>query len=314
MVRTHNNNQPTTPVASPSYRQSLWKFRHPRALAAAILILVLLTFGGLWWLNKQSDQELSDKQARLNSQMAEADKLIAKLKQERLDRERQAAEEAKKLADEAAAQAAQNKLPAAQQKLAANPTACNPSTTHNNPASPDVIVNKKHCIMPISYAPSDLVTAYGATMSSAAANQFAKLVEAAARDGVAISASSSYRSYSAQVATYNHWVTVNGSVQAADKVSARPGYSEHQTGLAVDVTSNGCALDCFASTVAYPWMKAHAHKYGFVERYPSGKEAVTGYNPEPWHYRFVGTSTAAALRSSGLTTLEEYWNISGGDY
>ena len=97
--------------------------------------------------------------------------------------------------------------------------------------------------MPINYAPSDLVMAYGATMTSAAASQFAKLVEAAARDGVAISASSSYRSYSAQVATYNHWVTVNSSVQAADKVSARPGYSEHQTGLAVDVTSNGCALD-----------------------------------------------------------------------
>ena len=142
MVRTHKNKQPTQPIAGSSYRQNLWKFRHRRVLAAVILILALLTSGGLWWLNKQSDQELSYKQARLNSQMAEADNLIAKLKQERLERERQAAEEAKKLADEAAAQAAQNKLPAAQQKLVTNPTACNSSTTHNNPTSTDVIVNK----------------------------------------------------------------------------------------------------------------------------------------------------------------------------
>jgi hypothetical protein len=188
MVRTHKSKQPTQPIAGSSYRQNLWKFRHPRALAAVILILALLTSGGLWWLNKQSNHDLKSKQVHLDSQMAEADKLIAKLKQERLERERQAAEEARKLADEAAAQAAQNKLPAAQQKLAANPTACNPSTTHNNPTSTDVIVNKKHCIMPINYSPSDLVMAYGATMTSAAASQFAKLVEAAARDGVAISA------------------------------------------------------------------------------------------------------------------------------
>src|SRR5690606_33070642 len=111
---------------------------------------------------------------------------------------------------------------------------------------------------------------YGATLRREAATQFALLVQAAQKDGMTIGATSSYRSYAAQIATYQHWVSVNGSIAAADTVSARAGYSEHQTGLAVDVSSGGCSLDCFAGTPAYAWMKKNAHAYGFIERYPPG--------------------------------------------
>ncbi len=151
-----------------------------------------------------------------------------------------------------------------------------------------------------------------------AADQAAQLAVEVAKDaaaqGISISASSSYRSYAAQVATYNHWVAVNGSIAAADQVSARPGYSEHQTGLAVDVSSNGCSLDCFASSPAYAWMQSHAAEYGFIERYPSGLTSITGYSPEAWHYRYVGVAVAKDMKNTSVKTLEQYWNVAGGDY
>lgn len=137
---------------------------------------------------------------------------------------------------------------------------------------------------------------------------------AASRAGHTFTASSSFRSYDSQVATYNHWVSVNGSYAAADRVSARPGYSEHQTGLTIDLATSGCALECFGGTSAYAWIKAHAASYGFIERYPAGYESITGYSAEPWHWRYVGPSTAQAFVSSGVRTLEQYWAMPGGTY
>lgn len=124
-----------------------------------------------------------------------------------------------------------------------------------------------------------------------------------------LGATSSYRSYAAQIATYQHWVTVNGSVTAADTVSARAGYSEHQTGLAVDVSSGGCSLDCFSGTAAYAWIKQNAYRFGFIERYPPGFTNITGYSPEAWHYRYVGVAVATAMKSAGTKTLEQYYNF-----
>lgn len=138
---------------------------------------------------------------------------------------------------------------------------------------------------------------------------------AAATAGVPLSLTSSYRSYDNQVATYNHWVHVNGSYAAADTVSARPGYSEHQTGLAVDLMRpDGCSLECFAKTAQYAWMKDNAHKYGFIERYQVGQEAITGYSPEAWHWRYVGPAAATDMKTKGVKTLEQYWNVEGGSY
>ena len=118
-----------------------------------------------------------------------------------------------------------------------------------------------------------------------------------------------------QVSTYNGYVSQYGQAQA-DTFSARPGHSEHQTGLAVDLgnSNNSCALEiCFGDTAGGLWLAANAADYGFIVRYPQGKEADTGYQYEPWHLRFLGVDTAKAVVASGKT----WTNISAlwyGDY
>ena len=183
-----------------------------------------------------------------------------------------------------------------------------------NPTSITVVVNKKHCFNPPSWAPPDLTYVDGYLMRTEAASHMQAMMNAASAAGSGFGITSAYRSYSDQVATYNHWVQVNGSAAAADTVSARPGYSEHQTGLAADLAAGGCALECFANTSQYTWLKANAANYGFIERYPPGLTSITGYSPEAWHWRYVGVPTATAMKNSGVQTLEAYFNISGGDY
>jgi len=191
---------------------------------------------------------------------------------------------------------------------------CDTPNAHSDPRQINVVINKKHCLSPRSFAPSDLVTIGGATLTSAAASAFGKMADAAAAAGVPLSVTSSYRSYQSQVSTYNTWVAQNGSADAADKVSARPGYSEHQTGLALDLAAGSCGLECFTTTAQSAWLITHAADYGFINRYPRGAEAITGYSPEPWHYRYVGVAVAQDMTARGIPTLEQYWNITGGDY
>jgi len=191
-----------------------------------------------------------------------------------------------------------------------SPTHCDVS----NPTSVTVVVNKKHCINPPSWAPPDLASLDGYLMRSVAAGYMQQMMQAAAAAGLPFGLTSAYRSYNDQVATYNNWVQVNGSTTSADTVSARPGYSEHQTGLAADLDTGSCVLECFGTTAQYTWLKQNAANYGFIERYPSGLTGVTGYSPEPWHWRYVGSDTALAMKRSGVQTLEEYLGVSGGDY
>lgn len=182
-----------------------------------------------------------------------------------------------------------------------------------NPANIEVIVNKKHPVNPINYEPVDLVNVYGAVLSKKASVDFKAMYEAARGAGVPFSVTSSYRSYNDQIATYRHWVSVSGSVEA-DKYSARPGYSEHQTGLVVDVAYDGCALSCFGDTVSYRWFSENAYKFGFIQRYQKGKEAITGYSSEEWHYRYIGKENALKMKADSISTLEEFWGFEGGDY
>lgn len=194
-----------------------------------------------------------------------------------------------------------------------NERPCNPSVWNNNPGSINVLVNKKHCLIPLDFAPQDLVTTHGATISSKAASDFNRMYNDAVAAGQGFIVSSSYRSYATQVNTYNYWVSVNGQA-VADTVSARPGYSEHQTGFAVDLGVHGCILDCFSKTTQYSWLKSNAVNYGFIERYLSGYEEITGYQGEPWHYRYVGTSVAQDMKAKNIPTLEQYFKIEGGYY
>lgn len=137
-----------------------------------------------------------------------------------------------------------------------------------------------------------------------ALNAFNQMQEDAANEGLDIYISSSYRSYSDQERIYNGYVEYDGK-EAADTYSSRPGYSDHQTGMAFDLNSID---DSFGYTAESDWVKDNAHKYGFIIRYPEGKEDITGYQYEPWHIRYIGVEKATEVYESGLC-LEEFLGV-----
>lgn len=163
-----------------------------------------------------------------------------------------------------------------------------------------MVVNKKHPL-PVNYAPGENLTAGNAVRQIIADMQQA---------GFDISSSySGYRSYSYQAQIYQQYAATQGQA-AADTFSAKPGYSEHQAGLAFDIRHGNGTL--VTNGPAAEWISANAHKYGFIVRYQSGKEHITGYSAEPWHLRYIG-GQATAVHESGQT-LEEYLGVPGGSY
>lgn len=191
-----------------------------------------------------------------------------------------------------------------------------------NPASRLVLVNKRNPLVPLDYIPGDLVAPAVASGSgeamllrSEAAAAVERMFTAAAAQGVGITLKSSYRSYATQVGVYNGYVA-NKGVAAADSTSARPGFSEHQTGLALDIgdANAGTACDftsCFADTAVGGWVAAHAAEQGFLVRYVPGQEDITGYLAEPWHLRYVGAAVAQDMQARGITSYEEYLGLPG---
>lgn len=161
-------------------------------------------------------------------------------------------------------------------------------------------------------APGDLVTlepqmvsAAGQAMRADAAAAFAELFAAAQRDGFTILAASAYRSYQTQVVVYAGHVARLG-VAEADRISARPGHSEHQLGTTTDVTSEsaGYSLGGFEGTPEAVWLASNSWRFGFIISYPAGKEPITGYSYEPWHIRWIGQAQAQQAYASGLTLHE----------
>jgi zinc D-Ala-D-Ala carboxypeptidase len=134
---------------------------------------------------------------------------------------------------------------------------------------------------------------------------FEELSEAAAKENYTVLAMSSYRSYQYQYNLYNRYVSTDG-VEAADTYSARPGYSEHQTGLAVDVYNGKIDFTNFEKTKEYNWMQDNAYKFGFILRFPKDKVLETGYQYESWHYRYVGKEIAKYIHDNNLC-FEEYY-------
>ncbi len=168
-----------------------------------------------------------------------------------------------------------------------------------------ILCNKYHQLKK-DYVP-DLVSldGYGGgKMERVAAKYFKEMSNAAKKDGISIYNVSGYRSYNTQKDLYNGYVSRNGRTRA-DTFSARPGTSEHQTGLATDINS---VSDSFANTKAYKWLIANSYKYGFILRYPKGKEFITGYKYEPWHFRYVGKETATFIYEKDITYEEYYAN------
>lgn len=186
-----------------------------------------------------------------------------------------------------------------------------------NPLDILVLVNKKRHLTS-DYVPPDLVepqipfsftgNSPKKTMRQEAARDIEKLFNAAKTDGIDLVAQSGYRSYTTQKQIYTEAYKQQG--EQANQYSAQPGQSEHQTGLAMDVTSHAMGFQLepsFADTKEGKWLAQNAAAYGFIIRYPKGKESITGYSYEPWHIRYVGVKIAQDLSAKGLT-LEEYFS------
>jgi D-alanyl-D-alanine carboxypeptidase len=169
--------------------------------------------------------------------------------------------------------------------------------------------------VPRSYVPPDLVSTAqagitgGGKVRAVVIDDLRTMAEAAATAGNEIGIRSAYRSYASQESVFASWVSQLGYARAL-KVSARPGHSEHQLGLAIDFRSepaDATLTTTWASTPAGKWMKAHAWEYGFVLSYPKGTIAITCYDYEPWHFRYVGRDLATLIHASGLTQREYLW-------
>lgn len=164
-----------------------------------------------------------------------------------------------------------------------------------------LIANKKYPL-PSTYAPGE---------SKEAREAFEEMAAEAKLSGINLTAFSTYRSYEYQTSLYERYVNKDG-VEAADRYSARPGYSEHQTGLAFDIGEVNYekywASFKFGETEAGKWVAANAYRYGFILRYPEGKENITGYRHESWHFRYVGKEVAEDIFKRNIT-LEEYLGL-----
>ena len=179
-----------------------------------------------------------------------------------------------------------------------------------NPDSLMVLVNKLNRLQS-NYVPHDLeqISLNYATnhkfLRKEAKENFEKLSSDAKKIGYSIIAVSAYRDYDYQENLFNNYVKEKGENYAL-KCSAKAGHSEHQTGLSVDVMGSNNDYDQFEKSKEFDWMKNNSYKYGFILRYPKGKEYITGFKYEPWHYRYVGKDIASIIYTEGIT-LEEYY-------
>ena len=190
-----------------------------------------------------------------------------------------------------------------------------PSETQAATNKDDILlVNKEHSLSS-NYVPSNLVipnvpfVSDQEKMKSHAADALEELFAQAESEGINLFASSGYRSYDYQQEVHQYYVNQYGE-EYANQISAKPGESEHQTGLVMDVTSPSVdyqLIQEFGDTAAGGWVEEHADDYGFIIRYPEGKQSITGYQYEPWHLRYVGESHAQEIMSGNIT-LEEYLN------
>lgn len=181
-----------------------------------------------------------------------------------------------------------------------------------------ILINKTHTV-DSNYKPDDLASIKyfasnrsesGRYMRAEAADHFHQLIEAAADQGLKIVMTTAYRSYSFQKVLWDNYVAKDGEA-AASRYSARPGTSEHQSGLAVDVSSPSVSYELtrkYADTEEGKWLAENAHKFGFIIRFPEGKEDITGYMYEPWHLRYVSESVAEEIYEADIT-LEEYLEL-----
>lgn len=187
---------------------------------------------------------------------------------------------------------------------------------YNDPVATDmdkgelILVNKFHYLVE-GYQPEDLVNMNlqyaftGKKIRTDVYGAFKRMVNTAKKEGLTIVANSSFRTYEYQEGLYTSYKGSYGK-EYADNYAARPGHSEHQTGLSIDISTLNSTMDSFEDTLEFTWLQEHAHEYGFILRYPKNKEFITGYNYESWHYRYVGEAKAKEIKNLGIT-FDEYY-------
>lgn len=189
-----------------------------------------------------------------------------------------------------------------------------------------VVVNKLRPLNPTDYAPGNLIeiksseslnNPRGLKIDGIAASALEKLANRMFLEGAGkLFMNSGYRSYENQLELFKS-KTVQYGLAGALIRSAKAGHSEHQTGLAIDVSvqAQGCAImQCFGDTIGGKWLADNSWRFGFIIRYPDGTQNITGYTYEPWHLRYVGTEFAKHYRSSGVQTLEELWGYPAAEF
>ena len=185
------------------------------------------------------------------------------------------------------------------------------NTKLSNKLNKTTILVNKYIYLPEDYIPNNLTNINEEFTNSTrqlvyeAKEAFEKMATAAKAQNYTIRAISAYRSYDYQKGLYDNYIKKDG-VEKADTYSARPGYSEHQTGLVVDIDNIKTDYNNFETTEEFKWMQANAHNYGFILRYPKDKENITGYEYESWHYRYVGKEIATFIKNNNLT-FDEYY-------
>ena len=173
-----------------------------------------------------------------------------------------------------------------------------------------VLVNKYN-VLDKSYEPSNMINVdlsysyEGRRILPEVNDAFIKMYNDAKKEEINLFVVSAYRSYSYQEKLYNNYITMYG-IDYANTVSAKPGFSEHQTGLAMDILSPGVQMSEFENTKAYSWLKENSYKYGFILRYPKDKTYLTGYAFESWHYRYLGKEMAKKVYDENITYDEYY--------
>lgn len=201
-----------------------------------------------------------------------------------------------------------------------------PRLTIDSANQPLVVVNKLRALEPIDYAPSSLVAMPSSesldnsrelVLAPSAANALVLMAEQMHAEGYGqLFVNSAYRTYDYQVELFESKTRQYGLAGALVR-SAKAGHSEHQTGLAVDVSvpAQGCAImTCFGETVGGKWVAANSWRFGFIVRYEEETTAITGYSYEPWHLRFVGEELATEYSENGIHTLEEFWSLPAAEF
>jgi zinc D-Ala-D-Ala carboxypeptidase len=185
----------------------------------------------------------------------------------------------------------------------------------DDPTSIWVVVDKKRPLQPKTYVPADLVTpdvphTNVPQLRRVAATALETMFAGAKQDGITLVSLSAYRSYTTQKSIFERNLASLGRATTLN-LTAKPGYSEHQTGLADDLgDGSSCDLQvCFESHPAAKWLAANSWRYGWVLRYPLGYTRITGIQTEPWHFRYVGKAVAAEMHRTGVKTLEQFFSL-----